>query len=623
MAPKKNSKAGAGGSKSKAATKSKSVDNLKAASAGSKQLSTSTSGTDLDSYRTATGTLISQKRALDVKIGGFSLQSYGQVLINETEIELSIGRRYGLIGSNGSGKTTFLRCLGNREVPIPDHIDIYLLENEAEPSELNAMEWVVSQAKDEVKRLEEQVESLTDHQAKLAEEGIDVVDDPETDALVQDIYSRLDEMDPDTFEVRAGRLLTGLGFDKKMLAKPTKDMSGGWRMRVALARALFVKPTLLLLDEPTNHLDLEACVWLEEYLRNYNRCLVLVSHSQDFLNNTTTNTIHLTPKKQLVTYGGNYDTFVQVKAEAEVNQMKAYKKEQEDIAKIKQFVASAGTYANLVKQAKSKLKIIEKMEERGLTEKVTSEHTFKFNFPECERLPPPILMFENVAFSYDGIVEHALYKNLSFGVDQDSRIALVGPNGAGKSTLLKLMVGEIMPTVGQVRRHMHLTFARYNQHSTDILDASKSALEFIPTMFPAKKMEETGWRQQIGKYGITGTMQTTPMGKLSDGMKARIIFGILSMQHPHILLLDEPTNHLDMECIDALADAINTFTGGLVLVSHDFRLLSQVARTIWVCDNKTVKPWDGTIQSYKQHLVKRMRAEDAKFEASIKKTMNT
>jgi ATP-binding cassette, subfamily F, member 2 len=235
-----------------------------------------------------------------------------------------------------------------------------------------------------------------------------------------------------------------------------------------------------------------------------------------------------------------------VKAEAEVNQMKAYKKEQEDIAKIKQFVASAGTYANLVKQAKSKLKIIEKMEERGLTEKVTSEHTFKFNFPECERLPPPILMFENVAFSYDGIVEHALYKNLSFGVDQDSRIALVGPNGAGKSTLLKLMVGEIMPTVGQVRRHMHLTFARYNQHSTDILDASKSALEFIPTMFPAKKMEETGWRQQIGKYDITGTMQTTPMGKLSDGMKARIIFGILSMQHPHILLLDEPTNHLDM-----------------------------------------------------------------------------
>lgn len=161
-------------------------------------------------------------------------------------------------------------------------------------------------------------------------------------------------------------------------------------------------------------------------------------------------------------------------------------KEQEDIAKIKQFVASAGTYANLVKQAKSKLKIIEKMEEKGLTEKVTAERSFKFTFPECERLPPPILMFENVAFSYDGDVSHALYRNLNFGVDQDSRVALVGPNGAGKSTLLKLMLGELSPTVGQIRRHMHLTFARYNQHSTDILDESKSALEFIPTLFPGE-----------------------------------------------------------------------------------------------------------------------------------------
>lgn len=271
---------------------------------------------------------------------------------------------------------------------------------------------------------------MVDTQAEQAEQGID--DDPETDALVQDIYSRLEDMDPDTFEVRAERLLVGLGFEKPMLKKATKDMSGGWRMRVALARALFIKPTLLLLDEPTNHLDLEACVWLEEYLMHYDRCLIVVSHSQDFLNGVCTNTIHLTPKKTLVNYGGNYDIFVQVKAENEVNQMKAYRKEQDDIAKIKQFVASAGTYANLVRQAKSKLKIIEKMEERGLTEMVTNDSVFHFKFPDCERLPPPILMFEDVAFAYNNKMEDALYKGLNFGVDQDSRIALVGPNGAGE-----------------------------------------------------------------------------------------------------------------------------------------------------------------------------------------------
>lgn len=533
-----------GGKKS---TKDEDVKKLaRLAISGKDDIDAATKGTLNDSYRMATGVLTSQPRALDVKIGGFTLQSYGQPLISETDIELSIGRRYGLIGSNGSGKTTFLRCLGSREVPIPDHIDIYLLENEADPSELNAVDWVIKQARDAVSKLEAQVEQLMDLQAEQAEQGID--DDIELDNLIQDIYARLESMEPDTFEVRATRLLSGLGFDQQMMNKQTKDMSGGWRMRVALAQALFVKPSLLLLDEPTNHLDLEACVWLEEYLSTYDRCLVIVSHSQDFLNGVCSNIIHLTPKKTLVNYGGNYDVFVQVKKENEVNQMKAYRKEQDDIAKIKQFVASAGTYSNLVRQAKSKLKIIEKMEERGLTEEVQHESVFQFRFPDCERLPPPIIMFENVAFSYDGIVQNALYKNLSFGIDQDSRIALVGPNGAGKSTLLKLVTGDLVPTVGQIRKHLDVKFAKYNQHSNDILDNSMTPLEFVPTQFPDRKLEEQGWRQLIGKYGVTGAMQTTQIGKLSDGMKTRIIFCLLSMQHPHILLLDEPTNHLDMVC---------------------------------------------------------------------------
>lgn len=549
-------------------------------------------------YRSATGILESRPRALDVKIGGFSLTAYGKVLIKDTSIEFTIGRRYGLIGSNGSGKSTMLKALAAREVPIPEHIDIYHLDSEAEPSDRTAVQSVVDLAESEMKRLE-----------ALAEKALEE-DGPES-AIAMDIYGRLDEMDPSTFVSRAAVLLHGLGFSEEMMHKRTRDMSGGWRMRVALARALFVKPTLLLLDEPTNHLDLGACIWLEEYLATYPRCLLVVSHSQDFLNTVCTNIIHITPKKDLQNYTGNYDQFVKTKAENEVNQLKRWRKEQDDIKHIKQFIASAGTYANLVKQAKSKQKILDKMEAAGLTEKPVPAPVYKFSFTDVEKLPPPVMVFQDVAFSYSGDMKHALYQKLNLGLDLDCRIALVGPNGAGKSTLLKLMVGEIQPTEGQIRSHLHLTIGRYHQHSADQLDLNATPLEFMPRQFPEKKFEEPTWRGWLGRYGISGEQQKVPIYTLSDGIKTRLVFCMLALKAPHLLLLDEPTNHLDMESIDALAQAINQFSGGVVLVSHDFRLLQQVAKTIWVCDNKTIKPWAGDIRTYKAHLIAQMRKEEA------------
>jgi ATP-binding cassette subfamily F protein 2 len=372
-----------------------------------------------------------------------------------------------------------------------------------------------------------------------------------------------------------------------------------------------VKPTLLLLDEPTNHLDLVACVWLEEYLKKYDRCLFIVSHSQDFLNGVCTNIIELTPKKSLVTYSGNYDQFMITKKENEVNQMKRYKKEQEDIKHIKSFIASCGTYANLVKQAKSKQKILDKMEAKGLTEKVEKGHTFKFFFNECEKLPPPIMHFQKVGFSYSGEMKDALYKNLDLGIDLESRIALVGPNGAGKTTLLKLMVGELVPTSGQIRSHLALTIGRYHQHSADALDMTATPLEFLPRQFPNLKKEIQEWRGILGKYGISGEAQKVKIATLSDGVKSRLCMCLIAMRTPHLLLFDEPTNHLDMDCIDSLASAINEYQGGVVVVSHDFRLLQQIAKTIWVCDNKTVSVWKGDIRSYKTSLVKKMLAESS------------
>lgn len=252
------------------------------------------------------------------------------------------------------------------------------------------------------------------------------------------------------------------------------------------------------------------------------------------------------------------------------------------------------------------------MEEKGLIEEVTKDKVFEFFFYDQEKLPPPVLAFDKVSFAYSGKKEDELYSNVSFGVDCDSRICLVGKNGTGKSTLVKLMANVLEPTSGSVNRHNGLRIGRYHQHSGDILDLEKSAMEFLPTIFPTLYVNETDkWRSVIGRFGLSGGSQLCPMKQLSDGQKTRVIFMILVLREPHILLLDEPTNHLDIEAIDSLADAIKNFEGGLVLVSHDFRLINQVAEEIWVCADKSISKFEGNIQDYKK-ILKREMKEDKK-----------
>jgi ATP-binding cassette subfamily F protein 2 len=547
-----------------------------------------------------TGVLASQYQARDVKIEQFTMSVYGKEFIADTKLELNAGRRYGLIGMNGSGKSTMLAAIAAREVPIPDHIDMWFLDSEAAPEEISAIDAVVNVVLKEHKRLEDLAQ-------KLLEE------DPENNAeLIGTIHDKLDKMDPETFEARACELLHGLGFTPTMMDKFTKDMSGGWRMRVSLAQALFVEPSLLLLDEPTNHLDLGACVWLEMYLAKYPNTLLFTSHSEDFMNGVCTNIMQLTQKGTLVVWSGNYDAYSKTRTEFEKNQATKYKKEQDDIKHLLDFIRSCGTFKNLLIQAESKQKIIDKMKEAGLTELPMADPTYRFAFTPSEIISPPVMAFSNVSFSYSGKKEDHLYENLELGVDLDSRIALVGPNGAGKSTLLKLMLKEIQPTEGDVQRSGKLRIGHYNQHSEAVLDLEQAPLQFLKGLYPEglvgrdglQKLEDKDWRGKLGMFGITGEFQTRKMKTMSDGFRTRVVMLLISLVNPHILLLDEPTNHLDMQCIDALAVAINNFTGGLVLVSHDFRLIGQVAKMIWVCDKKSVKPWEGDIQSYKAHLKK-------------------
>lgn len=537
--------------------------------------------------RSVAGTLTSNPKGLDHKVESLTITFHGREIVVDTKLELNRGRRYGLIGLNGSGKSTIMHAIVNRELPIPDGVDMYLVSREMPASNTTALQAVVD-VDVERKKLEHLAEVLAGN------------DDDESQERLMDVYDRLDEMDAALAEKRAAEILHGLGFTKTMQMKKCKDFSGGWRMRIALARALFLKPSLLLLDEPTNHLDLEACVWLEGELSQYKRTLLIVSHSQDFMNGVCTNIIHLFQKK-LVYYTGNYDQFVKTRLELVESQMKRYNWEQAQLQHMKDYVARFGHgSAKLARQAQSKEKTMAKMVAGGLTEKAMAETVKQFYFFDAGDIPPPVIMVQHVSFRYSDDTPW-IYRNIDFGIDLDTRIALVGPNGAGKSTLLKLLCCDVMPTDGLIRRHSHVKIGRYHQHLHEELPLEKSALEFMMSSFPDVKEKEE-MRKIVGRYGITGREQVCPMKQLSDGQRCRVSFAWLAWQQPHLLLLDEPTNHLDMESIDALAEAINCFTGGMILVSHDFRLVSQVAEEVWVCDNQTIKKWDGDIFSFKEHL---------------------
>jgi ATP-binding cassette subfamily F protein 3 len=413
-------------------------------------------------------------------------------------------------------------------------------------------------------------------------------------ARINEIMSRLEELDAFEAGAKASIILRGLGFSNEDLQRPTADFSGGWRMRVALARALFADPDILLLDEPTNHLDLEAVMWLEDYLTEWPNTCIIVSHAREFLNVVCTDIYHVHDQK-LNYYKGNYDEYDRKRCEVIMQRRKALVNQEEKIEHVTAFINKFRASKARGAMVQSRIKQLNKME---MVEEILEDPTIVFRFPNPEELAPPLLKIEEGSFGYDP--SKILLKGIEFGVTMDSRIALVGANGCGKTTLLNLLLGDLQLTQGRQERNPKLRISMFTQHFMDQLDLKLSPLEQLMKDFPGHKEEHI--RGYLAGFGITGNMSLRPHYLLSGGQKSRVAFAVAVWKHPQIMILDEPTNHLDIDAINALILALNTYEGGILIVSHDQHLIESVCDEIWYVKDKKVTKFKGDFQEYRKFI---------------------
>jgi len=517
-------------------------------------------------------------------ISGLTLRIAGRTLIDQADLSVDAGRRVGLVGRNGAGKSTLLRAIWG-SLP-PDGGDIRLsararmaqVKQEAPSGPASLLETVLE---GDQERLSLLAEAETADPTRLAE-----------------IHERLRAIGADSAPARAATILAGLGFDAEKQARPVDSYSGGWRMRVALATALFANPDLLLLDEPTNHLDLESTLWLESWLAKFPGAALVVSHDRGLLDRAVDAIVHLDRQKLTLTPGG-YTEFVRIRTEHALQQARASERIAAQRAHMQAFVDRFRAKASKARQAQARVKALEKL---PVIDSVIEAAPTRFAFPEPSRLAPPILTLERVSIGYDGT---PVLRNISLNVDPDDRIALLGANGNGKSTLAKLVAGRLQPLAGDMRRANKLKVGYFAQHQEAELIPTDSPLQHIARALPAAA--PTQLRAQLARFGLDADRADTPTASLSGGEKARLLLALATRDAPHMLILDEPTNHLDIDARDALVRALADYQGAVLLITHDPDLVELVADRLWLVADGTVRAYEGDLDDYRSLLVERAR----------------
>ncbi|MCW3837531.1 ABC-F family ATP-binding cassette domain-containing protein [Sphingomonas canadensis] len=500
----------------------------------------------------------------------------GRTIIDRASAALPPRGRIGLIGRNGAGKSTLLKVITEQIEPdtggveMPRNTRLGYIAQEAPGGDITPIESVLA--------------ADTERAALMAE--AETCEDPER---LGHIYERLNDIDAYSAPARAARILVGLGFDEEMQQRPMESFSGGWRMRVALASLLFSAPDMLLLDEPSNHLDLEAVLWLEDFLKSYPATILLVSHERDFLNNVVDHILHL-DRGKLTLYPGGYDAFESQRAERQAQQAAAREKQMAERAKLQDYIARNSARASTAKQAQSRVKMLAKMQPIAA---VLEDPSLSFDFPNPEELRPPLITLDMASVGYG---DTPILRRLNLRLDPDDRIALLGRNGNGKTTFARLLAAQLAPMEGEMNASSRMKVGYFTQYQVEELDREDTPLDHMARLMSDAKPAAV--RGQLGRFGFSGDKATTKVGKLSGGERARLALALITRDAPHMLILDEPTNHLDVDAREALVQALNAYTGAVLIISHDRHMVEMTADRLVLVDNGTAKDFDGSMEDY-------------------------
>ncbi len=518
-----------------------------------------------------------------------SLQRGDKPLFDNVSLTVYPGWKVGVIGANGSGKSSLFALL--RDELHPDAGDLDLPPR-----------WVVAHVAQETPALPAPaLEFVLDGDAELRqiERDLQAAEAAHDGARQAELHAHFDAIDGYSARARAGKLMSGLGFATDQLERPVAEFSGGWRVRLNLARALMCRSDLLLLDEPTNHLDLDAVLWLEQWLRAYPGTLLLISHDRDVLDNVADHIAHI-DQRRITLYPGHYTAFEEQRAARLALQQAAYEKQQREIAHLESFITRFRAKATKARQAQSRIKALERME------RIAAAHVdspFTFGFAEPERLPNPLLAVEKVTAGYG---ERKVLDRVNLVIGSGARLGLLGPNGAGKSTLIKLLSGMLPPLAGRIETGQGLAIGYFAQHQLEQLRPDWSALRHLQQL--DERASEQALRNFIGGFGFNGDRALDPVAPFSGGEKARLALALLVWQRPNLLLLDEPTNHLDLDMRHALTLALQDYQGALIVVSHDRHLLRTVTDEFLLVAEGRAQPFDGDLDDYREWLNERQRA---------------